>query len=353
MSDFILLPPIAITGAMVTACNVPETPPAAYAAGTTYALAATCSTGTAGGALTVYESLQAANTGNTPASSPTWWKAIGTTYAEHDAGTTYALGAIIIVVADHKEYESLQAGNLNKTPATEPTWWLERGSTNRHKAFDQKVGSRTERADLITYTLLPGQLFDSITFLDVVGQEIAVVITDPTEGVVLTETIDLIAKGRVVDSYTYYFEPIILRNAAALFGVPPYSQASISITITYTGGTAGAGTIAVGNKLVFGTTQQKAEVEIIDYSRKTKDQFGVYSITVREYSKRITLQVLVANTMFDEMVEILGQYRSTPGIWIGSHEYSSLMAYGIYINARPVMEYPLDSLLAITIDSYV
>ena len=40
-----------ITDAMLVSSSVPETPAAAYAAGTTYALGAECSTGTAGGVI--------------------------------------------------------------------------------------------------------------------------------------------------------------------------------------------------------------------------------------------------------------------------------------------------------------
>ena len=73
--------PISITAAMLTASNVPETEvdTPAYAAGTTYALDARVSVAN-GLNLIFYRSLQGANTGNSPSSSPIWWIEIGTGY---------------------------------------------------------------------------------------------------------------------------------------------------------------------------------------------------------------------------------------------------------------------------------
>src|SRR6185436_13148020 len=102
-----IIRPAPINDSTLVSSSVPETTPAAYAGGTTYALGDTVSVFT-GTAAVVYRSLQNANTGHTPASSPTWWQEIGTSYATYAGGTTYGLDDIV-VSATHREYQSLQA----------------------------------------------------------------------------------------------------------------------------------------------------------------------------------------------------------------------------------------------------
>ena len=86
----------------------------AYAAGTTYAIAATVIY-TDG---VTYYSLIASNTGNTPSSWATRWQPINPAYA---SGTTYGQGARVL--SSGVTYVSLQAANTGNTPASSPTWW--------------------------------------------------------------------------------------------------------------------------------------------------------------------------------------------------------------------------------------
>ena len=84
--------PILVTAGILTNTNVHETAPALYASGNPYAKGDFCHV-VNGIKLDIYESLQAANTGNTPASSDTWWRYRSSTYPEYDTGTTYAKDA--------------------------------------------------------------------------------------------------------------------------------------------------------------------------------------------------------------------------------------------------------------------
>jgi hypothetical protein len=66
----------------------------------------------------------------------------------------------------HHNYESLQSPNLNHFPPTNTAWWLDLGATNRWKAFDEIVGTQTTASELITYELIPGTPFDSVSLMD-------------------------------------------------------------------------------------------------------------------------------------------------------------------------------------------
>jgi len=153
--------------------------------------------------------------------------------------------------------------------------------------------------------------------------------TDPTEGVVYTETVDLVALSVVVDGYTYFFEPIITTDAAVLLGIPAYGAASTAITITYASGTAKAGTVAFGLQKLLGETQYGASFGIVDYSKKEEDDFGNFYVLERAYSKEMDCDVYCASTTFDDLNRTLAGYRATPLIWVGADVgYSSFIVYG-------------------------
>lgn len=262
-----------------------------------------------------------------------------TDYSAWSSGTTYALGNKVIY--SHKIYESLQAANTNHDPVTATTWWLDCGYDNRWKMFDAVVGSQTSQATSITLTLEPG-LIDSMAFLDLEASTIDIVMTDPTDGVVYTESIDLVAKTYIVDAYSYFFEPIITDDSVVLLGVPAYGSASIAITISNPGGTAKVGTLVVGAQKDLGGTQYNPTVSINDYSRKDVDDFGNYTVVQRAYSKRLSCETWVANNMVDDLHRTLAAYRATPAVWVGTDDgsFSSMIVYGFYKSFSITIPYP-------------
>lgn len=268
-----------------------------------------------------------------------------------DGGTAYIAGNRVIY--SHVVYECL-VGNTGAQPdqntgGTTPKW-LNLGATNRWKMFDEKVGSQTVKADAITLTVAPG-LIDSIAFLDLVATEIILSMTDPVEGLVYSETVDLVSKATIVDGYTYFFEPIITTDSVVLLGIPPYQNASISITINYPAGNAAVGTIAFGMQKELGVTQYQPTISITDYSKKEVDTFGNYSVLQRAYSKRLECELHVKNVNIDVLHRTLSEYRATPVIWVGADDgYSSMIIYGFYRSFSINIPYPDDSMCSLEIE---
>lgn len=88
-----------------------------------------------------------------------------TDHAEWSSGTTYPAGARVIKTATHKVYESVAAGNIGHDPASDAAAWITVGATNRWAMFDEAVGSATEATGSIVVTLAPGAC-DAIALLD-------------------------------------------------------------------------------------------------------------------------------------------------------------------------------------------
>lgn len=273
--------------------------------------------------------------------------------AEWTNGATYLVGNTVIY--NHVIYECV-LNNTNKSPplyvsgVSETVYWIDRGATNRWKMFDAKVGSKTQQSESITVELAPG-LIDSAAFLDLTATEIEFAYTDPIDGLVYSETIDLINKSVIVDAYTYFFEPIIMSDAAVILGLPPYSNATLTITISNPGGVAEIGTLAVGMQTDLGLTQYDPTISITSYSKKTVDEFGVYSVIRRGFSKRMSCEFVFPNSQLDAIAKTLSEYDSELLVWIGADAgYSSMIIYGFFKAFTIAVPYPLDSKCNIEIE---
>jgi hypothetical protein len=292
--------PQAITPAMVTACNVPETDYTAWSSGTAYVVGNRC-------------------------------------------------------MYDHKNYECL-INHTNAQPdqnvvAVVPTSpkWLDLGYNNRWKMFDTFVGSQASQADLITVTLQPG-VCNSLAFLDIQAGSIGISITTPGEST-FTETIDLVNRSLVVDAFTYFMRPVIANDTAVMIDVPIFGTSSVALTFTSTGGTVKVGTIVCGTYQDIGSTQYAPTVGITDYSRKDVDTFGIWTVIQRAYAKRMSCELLFPNTSLDAIQRYLADIRSTPVVWIGCDSgYSAMVIYGFYRSFQITIPYPLESLCSIEVE---
>lgn len=325
--------PTTITEAMLISSNVPETPPSAYAGGTTYSLGQQVSTGTAGGVITVYESLQNSNTGHTPASSPTWWAEIGTTYAAWNSGTTYTAGQTVLSATTHRIYEAVQGANTNHDPTTDTTstWWLDIGPTNRWAMLDAVVGTVAARLDPLTVVIDAG-IIDSLALLDVAGSDVDISMLDAPGGTsVYSQNYPLGDTAIVLDWYQYFFSDIVPRTTLIVSDLPPYSTGRLTVTINAVS-TAECGTLVVGRMVSLGDTLRAPGVGIIDYSRKETDQFGQTSVVQRSYAKKIEARWILETSKVDYAARQLAAVRATPVIWIADDKdiIESLIAYGFY-----------------------
>lgn len=344
-----LIIPTTITDAMITDTNVDETISTEWNSGGTYDEGEFVYVAT-GTQRDIYESLQDLNTNKDPETETDWWVFRSTTYDEYGSGETYVTGDTVIDATNHFKYESLADGNTGNA-LTDTTKWLNTGSTNPWTVFDAKVGSQTERTGSIYYKLTPGMI-EGASFFNLEASSIDIVLTDSVEGIVYSQTIDLISTSNIVDGYTYCFSPFMVTKATAKTDLPPYGSATLEITINAEDDTATAkcGEIVLGRVREFGGTQYGAGFEIIDYSRKAVDDFGNYSVTERAFSKRIPMDVVIPNSIIGYLKQTLEDYRATPVVCIPT-EVETLqgpfLTYGYYQRAKTVVPYPNHSILTI------
>ena len=260
-------------------------------------------------------------------------------YAEWDAGTTYAADDYVIVIADHLIYQSLQNSNVGNTPSTSPTWWVEVSATNRWKMFDPYPSTLTTNTDTIAVEITPGRL-NSLAMLRVEAAEVTVTLTDPTEGVVYSTTVDMVSDSGVLDWYAYFYEPIVRKTDVVLTNIPAYSAATLSVTIDNTGSDAECGLFVIGNKRTLGTAKWEPEISILDYSQKTIDEQGRTTLVEGRFARLLDIDMFLPTSYVDELRRLLTEYRATPVVWIDDTQFTSTVVYGFYRSFTVVLSTP-------------
>ena len=127
-----VIQPITVTEDNLIESNLFDVAPALYNAGTTYALDAYVGVAGTLGEILIYKSLQASNTGHTPASSPTWWEYSSKTYEVHDdsGATPYGFKHRVINPANNEVYESVVANATNSPlDVVDNPPWLQTGTS--------------------------------------------------------------------------------------------------------------------------------------------------------------------------------------------------------------------------------
>lgn len=248
-------------------------------------------------------------------------------YTAWNAATAYSDGDRVIRVATHSIYERLVSGTTSTPPESDPTNWVRIGPTNRWAAFDGAVGTRSTDADSISFSISPGVVRGmALLDLDIEGAEITMTVDDET---VYSRTI--LPSQTQEDCgtwYDYFFDAVTRRSAIIITDLPPYAEGVITVTLTGVASVVSIGSCVVGAVYELGSTLQSPRIGIIDYSKKSTDEFGTTSIAERAYSRRMSAEVALPLANVDVATSRLARVRARPVVWIGSTELDSLIVYG-------------------------
>ena len=281
-----------------------------------------------------------------------------TDYTAWNAATAYVVGNKCILVSTHRIYECL-VNNTNFSPDVNLTGltpkWLDIAPTNRWAMFDNVVGTATSIASPLTTVLTPG-LVSGVYLGELVGASAVVSMKSAVAGdTVYSETISL--DGTIITSfYDWFFQPYIQLTDFVLTDLPfHYAAPELTITITSTSGNVECGVCKFGESITIGGTEYGATAGIVDYSVKTQDAFGNYTIVERSFSKRATFKVSTDLTDFNRIFRTLSSLRATPVIWIGTEvaHYEPLLVYGFFRDFSIDVAYPTMNYCSLDIEGLI
>lgn len=254
-------------------------------------------------------------------------------------------------------YESLVDSNTGNTPATSPTFWLLIGPTNKWAMFDSTVSTQTVGTSPLTVVVATNQIINSLALLNMsnvlsVDVEVRDTSVSPSE-VVYTRTIDL-DDSVVTDWYEYFFAGFELRGDVVLTDIPPFSTTEIEITLNSSGDSA-IGVMQIGNSFDVGQTQLGVNLGIRDYSVKETDTFGNTIFVQRAFSKRMRPTVFAENSRLNSIFRVLSDVRAVPTVFAGTEEdgYESLILFGFLRDWNIEITYPENSLISLEVEGLI
>lgn len=260
--------------------------------------------------------------------------------AAWSSGTPYTAGQK--AEQSNRVFESIFAGtNTGHDPDIDTasgtvlgTYWQYIEATNSRIMFDYTRSGddyQTTRSGDITVTLEPNQgITDYIAFFGLNGDEVAVTVTDPIDGVIYDEVFDLRDDSAVYDGFTYCFEPIVKHTELIVDDLPPYGGTEINIVIDAGVNTAKCGKCVVGFGKFIGDVVYGTQVGIVSYSNVDRS-FGRAVIQSGDYNRFVDYQIGVNTEYNREIQKLLTGYRDKPIVFIGAKsDFLETTLYGVY-----------------------
>lgn len=271
--------------------------------------------------------------------------------AAYAGGTTYAAAAQ--VTYSETIYESLQASNTGHTPGAtgSETWWAEVGTINTMAMFDRRTSSVTSNTNTIDVVVeCPDSIISTLALRGLYGNSVTVTQRDETSAIIYQETQQLLEP--VDNWYDWLYAPIRRSEYALFTGFLPYrSGSTIEVVIDATGGTARCGLFCFGPSLEYGGAEYGASDGIEDYSRVETDEWGVRDIIQRDYSDVAEFQVFVENSSSGAFRNLLAERRAQPTLVTISDSRSDLQYYGL-VSFRRTMQFTEVDVFALTVKGF-
>ena len=257
--------------------------------------------------------------------------------ATYNAGTTYALAALVISTTTHKKYESRQAANLGKPlpvpPETKTDWWIEVGATNKWAMFDLARNTQSVGNSPMSITFTPGERINSIGVLGMVADSVTITMT--SSGAEVYRSTTTLTYRRVNDGYDYAFEPFGRRPSVVKFDLPPITNGIVTVLLTIAAGQVSCGSIIVGTFDYIGKAKFNAESDSINFSTITRDIYATATLVPRRTVPSTSQELVLEKARVDRVRDVRTNLNAVPALWsvfddVNNDYAESLIILGIY-----------------------
>lgn len=208
----------------------------------------------------------------------------------------------------------------------------------RDKMFDNYLNTQTEFADLIEVEIEFNNV-DRVALFNIEATSIDLELTDDdTSTVVQTKTIDLEMDDGEYQQWV--IEPMYI-----------YANATLKISINYSGSIAKCGMCGIGLSSFIGNTQYSPEIAYTDYSIKATNEFGQTYLNPGNWAKLPKITLIADFVFIDAIYEDLTNIRGSFAFFEGNEEdtdYESLRVYGFLEDWKIKLDNP--SIIYIDLD---
>lgn len=260
----------------------------------------------------------------------------------YDMGATlwaagiYNKGDIVYKTNTHKIYECEADPSTTDDPEfgvnKETPTWAELASTNKYRMFNGVINEATQSATNLSVELTPGIVCDGIAAVNLVNvTDVDLVIYDGDDNEIYNQNFPIFDNSLVIDWYEYFFSPIQYRTTFIAFDMPG-GYFDMRAVVTFNGTDISVGELIIGNQIKIGTANHGTSWEYLDFSRKTRNDFGEFEITKRDTSESVNFDLTIeygqASYVKRQLKEFTGRF-TTPVLWVGTTDQDDVtLTYG-------------------------
>jgi hypothetical protein len=251
---------------------------------------------------------------------------------------TYTTGTRRILTSTHLVYQVVADPSTNDAPdvgaaKAVPTWAVV-GPTNRYAMFDDVNDTQSVSGSPLNIEITPSQVVNGLAMFNVSGAStINVKQVDPVAGIVYDRDVVMTDNSTIVDYYSYCFEPMINRTEFVLLDLQPYGQSKVVVSAT--GGEIAVGTLTMGTQIDLGVALYGTTLQLLDFSRKERNEFGSFVVVPRRTAKLVDFDVSVPKGRVGFVFNQLQALTTVPAVWVGTDENDdSTLVYGYYRDSQ-------------------
>lgn len=283
--------------------------------------------------LEITDSRLTSSTAAEPGSGETAWS----------AATAYTAGQQVYLAANHTRYERLVDGTTATSPAADSENWAELGPTNQRAMFDLLRNTGTVSASPLEVVITPGQRVDSLGLVGLVADSVTVEMHVGAE-LVYSRTVNLSTR-EVASWYEYFFGAFSFRSAVALFDLPPFAAAVITVTFERATGDVTVGGLILGMSVYVGNTQYSAESDALNFSVVERDDFGNSRLIPRRTVPKTNQSLFCDKTRVNRVIRVREELNAQPALWSGLDDatdgyFEALLILGYYRRFTISLEHP-------------
>lgn len=277
-------------------------------------------------------------------------------YGEVDQGDPVPAGSIFVKSSVHRKYQAAVDTLLDPLEGvlTVPPEWVDIGPTNRYSPFDGVLGNPATYQDEIDYVINSPSIINSVSGFNVYGaNEITITQKDSSGNIVYQKEIPMRDNSQVTDWYQYYFSPIIEINQFTVTDLLPYANSSIEVAIKGTG-TVSVGELVIGSQAQIGETNYGSSLQLLDFSRKERDEFGNFDVIRRGTSKLVNYDVSIPKSRINYVFKTLSDLSTIPCVWVGVDDLNDVTTvYGYYKDSTLNIDAPTMCSATISVEGLV
>lgn len=247
------------------------------------------------------------------------------------AGTTYAMGELVMLASTHSVYESAAAGNLGNNPAASPDKWVRVRATNRWRCLDRSNSARTAQAGGISYVFAPGIVVAMVSVMGLVNcNSLRVRLIDPVYGTVYDQTSYPGPLPVLSDPWEWAFGEWEQGKTMARFGgMPSYPNAKLHIDLV------GGPDLALGH-LLFGQPRTWGIGVLAGlrlgramYSKLDVNKYGDMDLLQRPTARKPSFEVMLHQSELDSLMAFLDTIDAQVCLFVLSNRWESTTLVGV------------------------